>query len=603
VRRTPAIVLGLIVLGGAGLPVARGGAARTSAPASLERTLRDLEKRIATVRGLRFKTPVVARVVPRPADAPRGIQGYYSIPGKRIVLYDDVKGSYERGVLVHEMVHALQDQHFGLAKLHQPSFGSDAELARAALVEGDATYTMIEVLKKEQPRAAAMLDVPLGKARNLQNAFLYAQGARYVQALKERGGWPAVNLKYRFPPGSTAAVLHPQGLPSIRLGPGKTVGEFGIIELLRSNPATAAEAVEVAAGWRADREVREKTGRSWEVIFSSPKKARRFHEALATLRAAQHPDWESMGTGRTSRVWHTRIGGVHAVLLRGERVLELEAEDARAYQALRKRVQGPPAVRVYARKEKRFISFGEMIDRLLATDLVCIGETHDLEPVHQVQLRVIEALFARDKRLGVGMEMFQRPFQKVLDLYVRGQITDKQLLKESEYTQRWGFAWALYRPIAAFCRQHGIPLAALNVPRELTARLSQVGYDKLTAAEKKRLGRVDFHSKAHRAYWFDRLARMHGNTKATAEEKERSYQVMTSWDEYMGASAARFLKGRGLRRLVVLAGSGHIDRGFGIPARAARRTGGTAATLHIEVGGDAKEAIADGVADFIVIVK
>ena len=80
---------------------------------------------------------------------------------------------------------------------------------------GDATFSMIEVLKKDQPKAAAMLDAPREKAKNLRNAFLYAQGARYVKALKERGGWEAVNNAYRFPPETTADVLHTieQGIP------------------------------------------------------------------------------------------------------------------------------------------------------------------------------------------------------------------------------------------------------------------------------------------------------------------------------------------------------------------------------------------------------
>src|SRR5262249_59952921 len=130
---------------------------------------------------------------------------------KSLFLYDDVKGNYQKGVLIHEMVHALQDQHFSLKKLHETSRGSgDSDKAMAALIEGDATFTMIELLKKEQPRVSAMLDAPLGKAKNLQNAFLYAQGARYVKALKQRRGWGRVNTAYRFPPRSTAAALHPE---------------------------------------------------------------------------------------------------------------------------------------------------------------------------------------------------------------------------------------------------------------------------------------------------------------------------------------------------------------------------------------------------------
>jgi uncharacterized iron-regulated protein len=96
---------------------------------------------------------------------------------------------------------------------------------------------------------------------------------------------------------------------------------------------------------------------------------------------------------------------------------------------------------------------------------------------------------------------------------------------------------------------------------------------------------------------------MHGNSKVSEEQKERSYQVMTTWDEYMGASAASFQTSRKLRRMVVLAGSGHIDHGFGIPQRAAKRTGGKAATVHVAPGGDAAKLHAAPPADYVVIVS
>src|SRR5262245_25124994 len=174
-------------------------------PKILDETLRQLEKDIAAVRGLEFKSPVAAKVIAR-KDGDKGVQGYYNLKDKTLYLYDDIKGNYERGVLIHEMVHALQDQHFSLAKLHQDAFGSDAELAMAALIEGDATYTMIELVKKDQPKVAAMLDTSLEKAKNLRNAFLYGVGARYVKNLKEKGGWAAVNMKYRFTPRTTASI-------------------------------------------------------------------------------------------------------------------------------------------------------------------------------------------------------------------------------------------------------------------------------------------------------------------------------------------------------------------------------------------------------------
>jgi uncharacterized iron-regulated protein len=567
----------------------------------LEGRLRQLEKQIETVRGLKFKTPVAAAVIARPKDADRGIQGYYSTKEKKLFLYDDIKGSYERGVLIHEMVHALQDQHFGLDRLHATSFGSDADLAKAALIEGDATYTMIEVLQKDQPRVAGMLKAPLEKARNLQNAFLYAQGARYVKALKDRGGWASVNARYRFPPRTTAAILHPEGAPTIDLGPGKTHGEFGLIKLLAAHPKTAPQAVQAAAGWKGDRVVEDGPHKSWVVAFGTPEQALRFHAALTQLRLAQDPDLKPLSKADAG-VWVGPKGNVSAVLTRGDRVLALEAPDQAGYRTLLDRLDGPLSLTVYARQDKKLISFGELVERLLQADLICVGETHDSEPHHRVQLQLIKALFAHDERLGIGLEMFQRPFQGPLDRYLRGELAEDAMLTATEYRKRWGYDWGLYRPIAEFCRKNGVPLAALNAPVELTRRISKVGHAGLSEDEKRQLGPIDFHVKEHRAHWFELLAKMHG-TKGTAEQKERSYQVMTVWDDYMAASAAAFQQERGLRRLIVLAGSGHIERGFGIPQRAARRTGGRALTVGVQVGTDPGKAEADPTTDFVIVVR
>ena len=155
--------------------------------------VRELQDRIEKVRGLKFKEPVRVERVSRPGGEDPGKQGYYDPAAKRLVLFSDVKGSYQKGVLIHELVHALQDQHFNLqklgAKLHQADENNDEALALSALIEGDASLAMVEVLQDEQPAAGKMLEGKLETARNLRNAFLYGQGGRFVQSLKAKGGW------------------------------------------------------------------------------------------------------------------------------------------------------------------------------------------------------------------------------------------------------------------------------------------------------------------------------------------------------------------------------------------------------------------------------
>lgn len=588
------------------LAVGFGGSLTAAEPETnkekLDATLRKLEKDIAAVRDLEFKNPVAAKVVARPKDAAPRTQGYYSTKDKTLYLYDDISGAYELGVLIHEMVHALQDQHFGLANLHAQAFGSDAEAALAALVEGDATFTMIELLKKDQPKVAAMLDGPLEKAKDVRTAFLYAQGARYVKALKERGGWAAVNAAYRRSPATTAHVLHPEGVKTIDLGPGTARGELGVIEFLAGIEETRPLAVKTAAGWKADRFRKDGQTSSWVVAFAAPDGAAAFAEAVAKFHEARGKDLKLAPTRPGAKVWRDPKGAVVAVHILGDRVLVVEAPDDAAHRAALDRLAGPLPLVVHSTRDKKVLGFGEFTDRLLDADTICVGETHDSDLHHRVQLQIIKAVHARDERVGVGMEMFQRPFQKEIDRYLSGDSTEEAFLKATEYQQRWGFDWWLYRPVVEYCRRNGLPVAALNVPRELTARLGAVGHAGLTADEKGKLGTIDFEVKEHRDYWLDRLAKMHGKEKVTAEQKERSYQVMTAWDEYMAASAAEFQKERQVRRLVVLAGSGHIDRGFGIPDRAAKRSGGKVVTVRIEVGSDPDKA-PEPVADYVVIVR
>ncbi|HID66296.1 MAG TPA: hypothetical protein EYP32_05650 [Aquificaceae bacterium] len=58
------------------------------------------------------------------------------------------------------------------------------------------------------------------------------------------------------------------------------------------------------------------------------------------------------------------------------------------------------------------ISFEGLIDKLLKYRVIYLGEVHDKKEIHELQLKIIKALYQRDKRLVITMEMFQQPFQE-----------------------------------------------------------------------------------------------------------------------------------------------------------------------------------------------
>jgi aminopeptidase N len=70
----------------------------------------------------------------------------------------------------------------------------------------------------------------------------------------------------------------------------------------------------------------------------------------------------------------------------------------------------PVAVDVSALK-----TLTDVIEKASGKRIVYVGEYHDRFAHHNVQLQVIKALYRKDPKMAVGMEMFQRPYQKALD--------------------------------------------------------------------------------------------------------------------------------------------------------------------------------------------
>jgi uncharacterized iron-regulated protein len=218
------------------------------------------------------------------------------------------------------------------------------------------------------------------------------------------------------------------------------------------------------------------------------------------------------------------------------------------------------------------VAFDAMVERLATVPVVYVGELHDQREHHRFQARVLEALAAKPGKIALWMEMFYRPFQPHLDAYVRGDIDEATMLEKTEWKTRWGFGWDMYAPMLRFCRERKIPVIALNAPKEVTRTISRQGVAGLTDEQRAGLPPLDTTDMAHRAFVRGAFGQ-HGD-EMPAEAFERFYTAMVVWDETMSSSVADWLKQAGDgARIVVVAGNGHVADRFGIPARAARKTG------------------------------
>jgi uncharacterized iron-regulated protein len=201
--------------------------------------------------------------------------------------------------------------------------------------------------------------------------------------------------------------------------------------------------------------------------------------------------------------------------------------------------------------------------------VIFVGESHDRYEDHLNQLAVIEGLHAQGKSLAIGMEFFQQPYQDAIDAYIAGEINEAEFLRRTEYFDRWRFDYRLYRPILRFAREKGIPVIALNLEAELTRRVGEVGIEGLTEEERARIPvEIDRGDPTYRGR-IEAVFAMHPSERE--QDVEHFIEVQLLWDEGMADRAARYLTAHPDRTLVVLAGSGHVEYGQGIPNRLKRR--------------------------------
>jgi len=156
---------------------------------------------------------------------------FYDYHKKKLYITDWAPSGMRQAALVHELAHALADQHFHLEHfIKQSREDDDLSMARTAVMEGQATWLMSEAIErragqslKGSTKSVEMMSramesgsseypvfesAPLYFRRTL--VFPYTQGMLFQNAVFEKLDQGAFAQVFRRPPVSTQQILHPQ---------------------------------------------------------------------------------------------------------------------------------------------------------------------------------------------------------------------------------------------------------------------------------------------------------------------------------------------------------------------------------------------------------
>ncbi len=218
--------------------------------------------------------------------------------------------------------------------------------------------------------------------------------------------------------------------------------------------------------------------------------------------------------------------------------------------------------------------------------IIYVSESHDNFNHHLNQLRVIKILHENGKKVVIAMEMFQKPFQNDLDLYIEGKSSLENFLKNTQYFERWKFDYNLYKPIIDYAKSNQIKILAINIDREITSQVYKKGLFSLNNQQRKLLPtsidqsnfkyQKDLHGifNSHipkKKMKSSSLPHQSTQRNSVQANSDFFYQSQLIWDEIMAENIDNFLQTNKDVSLVVLAGSGHIQNHDGIPSRVHRR--------------------------------
>jgi uncharacterized iron-regulated protein len=228
---------------------------------------------------------------------------------------------------------------------------------------------------------------------------------------------------------------------------------------------------------------------------------------------------------------------------------------------------------IYSKQEGKPVSFLKMIEDMKDNRIIYVGETHNSLPMHDIQLRIIQALYEHDNDLSVGLEMLPVSTQEALNKWNLGTLTQEEFVQKVKWYVNWNYNFGFYEKIFKFAKENRVPIYALNISREIIKKVRMKGWNELSDEEKDLVPQPHLADEEHRTL----IRTIFESTEIPHQMKGKNleiafeglYRAQSAWDEVMAFNAVRMLKEK---KMVVLSGSGHLFYNLGINRRAYKRS-------------------------------
>lgn len=211
------------------------------------------------------------------------------------------------------------------------------------------------------------------------------------------------------------------------------------------------------------------------------------------------------------------------------------------------------------------VPWDDVLDDLAKSRIIYLGEHHTIARHHRFQLDVIRGLAERGISLAIGMEMFSTGHQTVLNEWFQTDSGIDELVRKLG-PERWNNLTD-YAELLNYAKKIKSPIIGLNASDSVVRKVAKDGLEALSQSEQQTIPNNVRQINPQ----YEKLLRLKLRVHKSFQGKklDRIILAQAVRDSVMANSVVEYLssdRGEG-KTMIVIAGSGHLNYGFGIPER------------------------------------
>jgi uncharacterized iron-regulated protein len=216
----------------------------------------------------------------------------------------------------------------------------------------------------------------------------------------------------------------------------------------------------------------------------------------------------------------------------------------------------------------------QVVKALEPYKVIFIGDHHNEDNLHKKVAVLIKSLAKSGVKVHLANEWFYPEDASILARFSKGKIDEEKFQKEIHWKERLKRnKYESFSPMYQAIRETKGELHGINLCKKARKKISEQNLTAMTEQERNFNDSLDLDVYPHKELIMPFLSHCHAPKKNESLQActQRMYRVQVAWDSKMALESYKLSKQlKENEKLLVFAGSMHIETRLGIPLRFAR---------------------------------